>query len=427
MDYSEVLNHFANLGLALAIGLLIGSERGWHRRNYAEGERVAGIRTFALMALLGALVAASGQHFAPKWAVLASALAFMPLAFLLVVGYVLETRRNGDLSITTPVAAMATFWLGTMPVLGLALPAAASAVVLTLLLHLKGKLHHWLEVLDHQELLGTLQFLLLSVVLLPLLPNREFGPWGSLNPWELWWMVVLISGLSMLGYFAMRIVGPGRGVLVTSLAGGLASSTAVTVSLSRLHRDQLPGATTMISSGILLACSTMYARIAVVVFVINRDLLPATIPAIAAGFLALLGIALWRMFRVRGSRESESPAIKNPLQLLTALQFGLLLAIVMVASEALQQWYGEAGLYVLAVLTGTTDVDAIVLSLAPRAQDSLGTDVAVMSISLAAATNTIMKGVYCRWIAGPGLGNKVLVPTVVTAALVLAFAAITIW
>ncbi|HEY7775051.1 MAG TPA: MgtC/SapB family protein, partial [Kineobactrum sp.] len=168
MDYSQVLSHFGNLGLALAIGLLVGSERGWHRRNYAEGERVAGIRTFALMALLGGLVTASGQHLAPEWALLASALAFMPLALLLVAGYLLETRHDGDLSITTPVAAMATFWLGAMPALGLALPAAASAVVLTLLLHLKGKLHHWLEVLDQQELLGTLQFLLLSVVLLPL-------------------------------------------------------------------------------------------------------------------------------------------------------------------------------------------------------------------------------------------------------------------
>lgn len=419
-EYSLLLDHFANIGLALALGLLVGSERGWHEREQAEGSRVAGIRTFTLVALLGAVVAAgvSTLPLFQRW--LVSALVFLPLALLLIVGFFQSARHNGNVSITGETAAMLTYWLGVLPAFDLALPAAACAVVIALLLHLKETLHHLLAVLDRSELLGALQFLLASVVFLPLLPNRGFGPWGALNPYQLWWMVVLISGLSLLGYFAMRLTGPRKGVLVTSLSGGLVSSTAVTLSLSRLHAEIRNSS--MVAAGILLACATMFARILVVVAVLRADMIMPLLLPIGVGIVTLL-VAAWLLWRNSDrSNAGNSPQVHNPFQLIPALQFAALLAVVMLGAEALQYWFGTTGLYALSVFTGLADVDAIVLSLTPKAGGDLAQTVVVLCITLAAATNTVMKGIYCRVIAGPELGWRVLGPTVLSAVLVLAAA-----
>ncbi|MEA3301372.1 MAG: MgtC/SapB family protein [Pseudomonadota bacterium] len=416
-EYSLLLAHFTHIGIAIALGLLVGSERGWHERGLAEGSRVAGIRTFTLVALLGAVVAAgaSGLPLFQRW--LVSALVFLPVALLLVVGFLQSSRHDGNVSITGEIAAMLTYWLGVLPAFDLALPAAASAVIVALLLHLKETLHRLLTTLDHSELLGTLQFLLASLVLLPLLPNQGFGPWGALNPYQLWWMVVLISGLSLVGYFAMRLAGPRTGVLATSLTGGLVSSTAVTLSLSRLHGDLKD--TPTVAAGILLACATMFARIMVVIAALRLDLLPALAIPAGAG-LAILLLAAWRQWR-RGSGPvaGAGPQVRNPFQLVPALQFAALLGVVMFAAEALGHWLGQAGLYALSLFTGLADVDAIVLSLAPKAGTELGPGVVVLCVAIAAATNTVMKGVYCRIIAGPALGWRVLVPAVASALTVV--------
>jgi len=414
--------------MALALGMLVGSERGWRGRALAEGTRVAGIRTFALIGLFGGLIGVAGTELplAQRW--LMSGLAFLPVSALLIAGYARNARAGIDVSITTEVAAMMTFWLGTLPAFGLPLPAAASAVVLALVLHLKDRLHHWLQRLEHAEVLGALQFLLVSVVLLPLLPNRGFGPWSALNPWEIWWMVVLISGLSLLGYFATRIGGARQGILATSLTGGLVSSTAVTLSLSRMHREL--GNTELVAAGILLACATMFLRILVVVSVIRSDLTPNLLLPMALGLAALLG---WAWYYWRSARTLESLAavakpapetegtqppavsVRNPFQLVPALQFGTLLALVMLAVDALQHWFGHAGLYLLSVFTGLADVDAIVLSLSPRAGDQLAVGVVITCICLAAATNSVIKGIYSAIIAGPGLGLRVLGPALLAA------------
>ncbi len=414
--YTQMLGPFASLAMALGIGLLVGSERGWHHRRHAEGARVAGIRTFSLLALLGGVVAVAGRALLPEYAALVCALVFIPVGLLLTAGYVQESRRDDDVSITTAVAAMATYWLGVMPAFDLALPAAASAVLLALLLHLKDSLHRWLRVLARQELTGTLQFLVVSVVMLPLLPDRGFGPWNALNPWQLWWMVVLVSGLSLAGYFTMRLTDPKHGILLTSFAGGFASSTAVAFSLSRLSRQV--SQTRTLSAGILVACSTMFARVLVVVFVLKPALLlPALLP-LGGGMLALLGAALW-LLRHRERGETKPPTVRNPFQLLPALQFGALLAVVMLAVEALLDWYGEKGLYLLSTVTGLADVDPIVLSLAPRAGDPLSTELVLLCICLATASNTLAKGVYCRMLGGAELGNTVLLPAAAAAALVM--------
>ncbi len=425
IPYAVLLNHFTNIGIALALGLLVGSERGWRGRELEQGDRAAGVRTFSLVALLGGLVASGASSLTPVQAWLLCAAVFAPLALLLIAAYWQLSRRDGDVGLTTEVAAMVTYWLGVLPAFGLALPAAGTAVILALLLHLKDTLHYWLRALDRQEMTGTLQFLLVSVVMLPLLPDSDFGPWDALNPYQLWWMVVLISGLSLVGYFATRVAGTNNGVLATSLTGGLVSSTAVTLSLSRMYRDI--GNAPVIAAGILLACGTMFARVIVVVAVIRQDLVVPMLAPMATGVITLLAIALliWR----RGGDDAggAAPEVRNPFQLVPALQFGALLALVMLGAEALQHWFGDAGLYLLSLFTGLADVDAIVLSLSPKAGEDLTVDMVILCVAIAGATNTLMKGMYCRLIAGPALGWRVVLPTLATAALVLAVAGIQVW
>lgn len=411
------IKYLTDIAVALAIGLLIGSERGWHSREQEEGSRVAGIRTFTLISVLGGISAVFSQHLLPGYSLLICALVFFCIALLLTVGYLQSAKTRTDLSITTEVAAMLTFWLGTLPAYGFALLATTLAVILALLLHLKYRLHHWLRILDERELLGTLQFLIVSVVLLPLLPNRGFGPWEAINPYQLWWMVVLISGLSLVGYFAMRMAGARRGILATSLTGGLVSSTSVTITLSRLHGD-VPD-TGGITAGILLACATMFARIIIVISAIKASLLTGIFFPMGTGFLSLLLIALWQFRTSIKDQQQHTVKIHNPFQLGPAIKFGALLGGVMVAAQALRHWLGDTGLYLLSVATGIADVDAIVLSLAPNVGADLTQNIAVTCISLAAATNTLIKGIYCRVISGPVLGNKVLISAIVSSLLVL--------
>lgn len=420
MDTQE-LSFFYSLAISLAIGLLIGSERGWHTRAQEEGTRVAGIRTFTLISALGGVTAFVSQRVLPEWSLLICALVFIPLTLLLIAGYVQSSRSLAVLSITTEVAAMLTFWLGALPAYGFGLAATATAVILALVLHMKNQLHHWLRVIDEQEMLGTLQFLIVSVVLLPLLPNQGYGPWQAINPYELWWMVVLISGLSLLGYFATRLVGTRRGILATSLAGGLVSSTSVTLTLSKLHRD-VPDSGG-ITAGILLAWATMFARIVIVVTALRPSLVPDIMVPMALAFFGLLGVALWHFRTSVGESGAQNSVVRNPFQLIPALQFAALLGAVMLAGHALEYWLGDAGLYLLSVVAGIADVDAIVLSLSPQAGAELSELVVVTCITLAAASNTIIKGIYCRVIAGPVLGKTVLLTALLTAGLVLLYPA----
>lgn len=416
-DYSALLTNFIDIGIALALGLLIGSERGWHERVRGEGERAAGIRTFAALALLGGIVATGVKELQPFHGWLICAAAFLPIAVLLIVSYRQSCQEGKQLGITTEVAAMLTYWLGVLPAFGLALPAAASSVILAMLLHFKGTLHRLLTVVDESELTGTLQFLLVSVVLLPLLPDQGFGPWQAFNPFRVWWMVVLISGLSLVGYFAMRVTGPRKGILATSITGGLVSSTAVTLSLSRMHREMAN--TPIFAAGILLACAIMFARVLILVAIIRLPMLATTAVPMAAGLVCLLLAAAW-FWRQRGESSTlQAPTVKNPFQLIPALQFGALLAVVMLAAEALQHWFGHSGIYLLSVFTGMADVDAIVLSVSPKADTDMPESVAVIAIAAASATNTLLKAIYCRVIAGPKLGNKVLPAATVTVVLVM--------
>lgn len=280
------------LGAALAVGLLIGLERGWHQRDLNEGARVAGLRTFALTGLLGGVLGSLAPTFGP-WPLVAG---LAGLALLMAVAYLRSAQATGGLSATTSVALLLTLALGAYASSGAIALALAAAVVATVLLNLKPTLHGWLRQIEHRELTAALQLLVLSVVILPYLPNAGFGPYAALNPYALWWAVILIAGLSLAGHFAVRIAGPDRGLLWTGMLGGLASSTATTLALARRARQQ-PALTDAAAMGALAASAMMFLRMAVLLGAIHPPLLRTFGAALVFTGVAMAGLSLWQWRR----------------------------------------------------------------------------------------------------------------------------------
>ncbi|WP_022728811.1 MgtC/SapB family protein [Fodinicurvata sediminis] len=405
------------LALSLAAGLLIGLERGWHARAAAEGSRVAGVRTFALLGLLGGFVGLLAE--ASELAVIGYG--FVAVAAVLVAGYVVSGRQGGDVGVTSLIAALLTFAFGVAASLGYMLEAAMAAVATALLLGYKSLLHRWVGALEPVELRATLKLLAISVIVLPLLPDRGYGPWQVLNPFEIWWMVVLIAGISFSGYFAMRIAGPEKGALLTGLFAGLASSTALTLHFSRLaqrHRGTAATASySLLSAGILVACGTMFPRMLVVVAIIHPALLPSLLlPGLLMACVTYAAVLLlW--WKGKHAAEDKAPAqLRNPLELGSALVFGALLALILLVATALEQSLGESGLLAVAAVSGVTDVDAITLALARMSREGTTLELAALGILLASAVNSLAKGALAAGIGGMALAWRVSLPLGLAAA-----------
>lgn len=393
-----------SLGASLAVGLLIGLERGWRDRERAEGSRVAGLRTFALLGLLGGTAALLAPMLGP-WP---AAAALLAVAALFGVSYVHSVSASGSVSLTSAVAAVLTLALGALAASGHPVPAIAAAVVTALLLDLKSVLHGWLRRIEAQELRAALQLLVLSVVVLPLLPDRAMGPFGALNPYWLWWAVVLVAALSLSGRVAMRLTGPRRGLLWTGLLGGLASSTAATVALARHGRGR-ESLTGTLAAAIDAASAMMFLRMAVVVGVLQ----PAAAGTLSAGLalLAVVGflVAAWQWRRAAGHRVKESLDHVSPgFDLSSALGFGLFLAFLTVAVHAAREAMGTAGLLGLAALSGLADVDAITISLMRMQREgSIGASAAGWALLAAAGTNLASKAAMAWAVGGAALGRRV--------------------
>ncbi|MFO8152183.1 MgtC/SapB family protein [Thioalkalivibrio sp.] len=389
--------------MALALGLLIGLERGWQGREQAEGTRVAGIRTFALIGLLGGVWGLLAEQLGP--AVLAAA--FAVLAIVLATAHALSQIQDHDVGVTGVIASLLTFALGAMATLGYGEIAAAGAVVTTILLGVKPTLHRWVRRLEEKELHAVLKLLLISVVILPLLPNQGYGPWEALNPYRIWWMVVLIAAISFVGYFATKLIGERRGIMATGLFGGLASSTALTVNFSRLARGR-PGSENILAAGILAACATMFPRILVVSSIFSWTLASTLLwPVIAMTIVNYSGAALFWYWSGKSSSQGGGARLKNPFELKPALIFAALLAAIMLLSRALSEYFGDAGVYLLAAASGIADVDAITLSLANMTGEDLAVTVATLAVLIAAFVNATVKAGLSLGIGGFALGARV--------------------
>lgn len=404
------LELFYTLAVALSIGLLIGIERGWKKRESIEGTRIAGVRTFGLIGLLGGVTALLSQTFGA----LVFGTVFIGLTVILASAYIAALKQNQDLGITTLIAALLTFILGALAVMDQVILASTSAVVMTLLLGYKPILHRWVGALEKKELRAGLKLLLLTVVLLPILPNEGYGPWQTLNPYIIGWMIVLIALISFVGYFAIKIGGAKRGVVFTGVFGGLSASTAVTLRFSQLARKD-PNMRSMLSIGVLLACGTMLPRMMLVAGVFNLNLvnqlwLPATVMALLVYLPAIL---YWRT--QTGKNIDTTSVLTNPLDLKVALAFGGILVLIMLLSAFLKQTYGDAGILSLAAASGIFDVDAITLSLARMSQDSLALNVTVTALVIAAVSNNLVKAMMASFIGGKEMAIKVGLPLVISS------------
>ncbi|QLC74327.1 MgtC/SapB family protein [Pseudomonas sp. LPB0260] len=399
----DALDTLLNLASALAVGLLIGAERGWQQRDLEDGRFSAGIRTFALCGLLGGLAELLGEHLG----VIAWASIFAGFCALVIAAYFGELRRHGDMGMTSEVALLTTFLLGSLAVAGHPQLAAAGAVAVALLLSLKQVLHGSLHRLSELELSGALKLLFISLVLLPALPNQSYGPWQVFNPYVTWWMVVLIAGMGFVAYMAIRLAGTRQGLLITALLGGVVSSTAMTITLARLDRARELRA--IIACGLLATSALMFPRVLLEVSLVNAQLLPQLLWPLSAAMLVYAGGAL--AYALQGNpapTENAEPPLKNPFELGPALRFAALLVAILFVVEGARRWFGDAGVYLVALLSGLADVDAITLSLARSARSELDAEVAVRGIFLATLSNSLAKGLLIALIGGRELALRTL-------------------
>lgn len=403
---------FERLGLSLAIGFLVGVERGWRGRDIAEGGRTAGIRTYALMGLLGG-VAALLAHDLGGWAF---ATVGLPLAAAFILFKQHEQAEEDDHSVTAIVAGLLVFALGAYACIGDWRVAAAAAVVVTALLAFKPVLHEWLKKLTWPELRSALILLAMTFVALPLLPDQAYGPYASVNPRELWLLTIAMAGVSFLAYTAMRVLGPTRGVIVASVAGALVSSTAVTIQLGRLNREA-PDGTLAHAGGALLAGGVMVARIAAIAAVLAPALFYRLLPPLAAFAVvsAILGVGAALKAR-DGEAAQDLSGMKSPFDLGLVLKFALILGVVMAAARILSGLYGSGSLLPVAALAGLVDVDAITLTVSRMVGQGLDLRLAALAVLVAAAVDSVSKSVIALVVGGKRFGLMYAAGTVVAGA-----------
>jgi uncharacterized membrane protein (DUF4010 family) len=391
-----------SLVVALAAGLLIGAEREQAHKKTDFG----GVRTFPLIALLGAIGALLDEQ---GWL-----LAVFLFGVIVLLGISHARNSDDDPGITSEVAAIVTFALGALAGSAELLPSGerlllviSLAAVTMALLAVKHPLHGFIARVSRDDVYATAKFVVLALVALPLLPNRTFGPLDVLNPFKIGLFIVLVAGVSFAGYVAARLVGSGRGLLLVGLIGGLVSSTAVTVTLSRRAKGH-PSLVRACSVAILAACSTMFARVLVVVGIVDLPLLSALAPPLGAMACAGYGIALF-LARSAGAREkaAETVPLRNPFELTSALAFGLLYALILFIAKAATEFVGSAGLYASSLLAGLADVDAITLSLTELHRAGTSSVVASGGIVLAVGTNTLVKAVISALAGGKALGLRI--------------------
>lgn len=396
------------LAVALLLGALIGIERGWVAREKKSGERVAGVRTHGLVGLLGGIAALLSEEITP----LAFPLILFALTLISLVAWHVRMVESRDVSITSLVGLLLTFCFGAIAVAVDLAIAAACAVVTAVILDNKSEIHGLLNKLQAHELDAGLKLLLITVVMLPLLPDRGMGPGKVLNPHEIWWMVVLIAVISFIGYFAIRVGGTEKGILFTGLFAGLSSSTALTLHFARQSRRSR-GIQSLLAAGILLACATMFPRILVYAAIISPELLTQLLLPVTVMGVLTLAPALYLWHTQHRPLKVDRPTLEqNPLELRMALLFGALLALIMLLGEWLGEWLGEAGIYLLSATSGIADVNAITLSLSRMSVGAIATDTAVLGIIIAAAVNNLVKAGLAAGFGTRRLGLQIALPMI---------------
>ena len=400
MDESTLLSLQLYRDLAVGIGLIIGLERQWMIRRENPEAQAAGLRTFGLLAIAGC-AAGLGLRMGHAWF---AAAVLVGAALILTAAYTAEARLRRDVGATTEVAGLATAALAALAAAGSPAPAAAMAVIGAILLAARRPLHQGVAALDSSELHAVLRFLVLAAVLLPLLPNRGYGPYEALNPYSIGFMVVLLSGLSFAGYWATRLLGARHGLVLTAAFGGLVSSTAVTLALARLSQQQEldPRAS---AAAITVATLVMFCRVLLLSAVVAPALMPALAWPIGAALVA--GAALTALLWWTSPNASEGGldrAVGNPFELRPALFFAAVLAVVTLGTRWAADQFGSGGVLVVSGITGLVDADSVIIANGRLAAGTGQVAAAANGILLATAVNSFSKAAIAASVATRAVG-----------------------
>ncbi|MEK6688325.1 MAG: DUF4010 domain-containing protein [Gemmatimonadota bacterium] len=401
-----------DFAIALFIGALVGLDR--ELKKMAEGDQgMGGIRTFALFAMAGAVGAWLSRELGTPWVFIA---VFSAVAAAVVVGYFIQVREGlASSGMTTEIAAIVVCLLGGLTMFGYPAIAVVLGIAVSAILAFKQPIHGAVGRIGTEDLYAILKLLIASFIILPLLPNDAIDPLGALNPNRLWLLVVFISGLSLLGYLGVRLLGPGRGTALTGLLGGMVSSTAVTLAFSRQSKEGDGGAHlgSVLAAGILLAWLVMFVRVLVEVAVVHATMLPELLVPMVAMALVSLIAAGWYLRESQvvhtGPAVASTVPLRNPFNLTAAIKFALFFAAVLVVVKLVERYFPGPGFYPVAGLAGLTDVDAITLSMAGFVRDGGDLVTGRNAIVIAVLSNTLVKGGMVLALAAPALRRRVTV------------------
>jgi uncharacterized membrane protein (DUF4010 family) len=378
------------LVVSASLGALVGLIRQWSdqaARPAAEAD-LGGVRTYALLALLGWVGAYVGGRYAP---------AVLPVVLAAVALHLTAMQLRGAAAgshpgTTTLVSSLLTCLVGALVAWGHTNYAVLVTAVTAVTVGLKQPIHAWTRTLTPEDIRATLQFIAITGVILPLVPNRDFGPLGAFNPYSIWLLVVLISGIGFAGYLMMRFLGTEAGITLTGIAGGLASSTSTTLAFSRRSREE-PALSGDFALAVILACTVMLPRVLVIMGVVHQELALRLVPAFAAMAVPGLLFAVWHwLARRRAGATVATPRLTNPLALGMAVKFALIYGLVVFLVKAATHLDWQGGLLPLSFVSGLTDLDAIALSMADGRNDgSVGPVLALQAVLVAAVANTLMK------------------------------------
>lgn len=411
------LDHLYGALVALALGLLVGIERGWSLRHQRDGSRFSGIRTFGLIALAGGISGTLYHHASgPATALMAAS------AALVVAGYLRTSKVDGAASGTSGMVALLTLACGFLAGSGERMLASVIVVVMVAVLSMRAQLHRWVGRLNQTEIHAIARLALITIVILPLLPDRGFGPYDAWNPRQLWLLVVLVSAFSFVGYFASRLLGPGKGVLATAAAGSMVSSTAVTAALAaRLERGD--SSVAIAATGIAMGSTVMMLRVLVLTALLAPFALAPLALILAPGIgLSLLATAwFWRTSPADAGARTEEVELRNPLEWRPAL----ILTVLVMAMAVIARWvlaeYGDRGVALVLAISGSVDVDSAIITMGNLPQGTMGPVTGALVLSVPVVLNSLFKAGIAVSLSGWRHARQTALPMVLAAlAVVLA-------
>ncbi|WP_371422194.1 MgtC/SapB family protein [Tardiphaga sp.] len=400
------------IALSLTLGLLIGIQRGWTLRKEPPGSRFAGIRTFGLLGLAGGM--AGALHSSDS---IVATIILAGAAILVLLGYAELARRSGKVSGTASLVGLLTLGCGFLATTQQAMLATIIAVVITLVLALRPQLHVWVERLSEAEVNAIARFALIAMVILPLLPDRTFGPFDAWNPRQLWMVVVMVSGFSFAGYVASKRLGASRGTIATAGAGAMVSSTAVTAALATRLRNIDERAPILIA-GIATASTVMLLRVLVLVAVLAPFAFSTLALLVVPAALMSAAATLWHM-RIamrRPAKPTEEVAVRNPFDILPALALMALVMVLSLVSRWVLHKFGDAGLATVLALSGMVDVDSAIITMGGLPSGTLDARTAGLVLAAPVMLNTLFKAGAAISLAGWTRGWQAALPLVASVA-----------